>query len=178
MNDRFEVIYADPPWRYEHPVSDSRKIENHYPTMELEEIKSMAIPSAENSVLFMWTTAPKLQEGLDVMKAWGFNYRSCLIWDKQVMGLGYWFRISHEILLVGIKGKFSPPEPSLRIDSIFREKRGEHSKKPERIKYLIEKWYPNKSKIELFARNKSLGWSVFGNETNKFSGKRLKEFLK
>ena len=136
---KYQIIYADPPWRYEHPVSNSRKIENQYPTMELEEIKRLSVPAEENSVLFLWATAPKLLEGLEVMKDWGFNYRSCLVWDKQVLGMGYWFRNQHELLLVGIKGKFSPPPPSQRISSILKEKRGAHSHKPDFMKQFIPK---------------------------------------
>jgi N6-adenosine-specific RNA methylase IME4 len=169
---KYQVIYADPPWRYEHPISDSRKIENQYPTMELDEIKNLRVPSEDNSVLFLWATAPKLQEAMEVLQAWGFNYRTCAIWDKEVIGMGYWFRNQHEILLVGIKGEFSPPEPESRISSILREPRGKHSAKPDFIKYLIGEWYPNKTKIELFARKNQpnlfqqdqISWAVWGNE--------------
>lgn len=163
----YQVIYADPPWRYEFPISLSRKIENQYPTMSLEEIGSMKIPSEKDSVLFMWSTAPKLEESLQIMKLWGFVYRSHAIWDKDKLGMGYWFRISHEILLVGLKGKFKCPEPSMRIKSIFKQKIRRHSSKPYLVKELIEKWYPEASKIELFSRHKSIGWDVFGNDENK-----------
>ena len=161
---RYEVIYADPPWRYEHPVSNSRKIENQYPTMELEEIKKLQVPSAENSVLFLWATAPKLQEALEVMLSWGFTYRSCLVWDKEIIGMGYWFRNRHELLLVGIKGKFSPPKATERISSVVRFKREKHSQKPKYIRRMIGNWYSNNSKLEMFARERMEGWDCFGNE--------------
>lgn len=165
---KYQIIYADPPWEYRHCASNSRKIENQYPTMKLEDIKSLSIPAENNSVLFLWTTAPKLAEGLEVMRAWGFDYRSCMIWDKGVIGMGYWFRIQHEILLVGVKGEFSPPSPFARRSSILRVHRGEHSDKPDQVRYMIDSWYPDCSKVELFARNHTpllkTNWDVWGNE--------------
>lgn len=168
---KYQVIYADPPWRYEHHISNSRRIENQYPTMALEDIKSLQIPALENSVLFMWATAPKLLESFEVMEAWGFTYRSCLVWDKQVLGMGYWFRNQHEFLLVGVRGKVSPPPAPLRISSVYRESRQTHSVKPAGLKQLIREWYPEASKVELFARQNSEGlfeegegWDVWGNE--------------
>ena len=87
------MIYADPPWRYEHCETDSRQIENQYPTMSLDEICAINIPT-DDAILFMWTTAPKLVEGLKVVEAWGFNYRSCAIWDKQNIEWGIIFAFS------------------------------------------------------------------------------------
>ena len=103
----YDVIMSDPPWRYDFSNTDNRKIENHYPTMTLEEIKALKVPSANNSVCYMWATAPKLLEALDVLSAWGFTYKSQMAWDKEIMGMGYWFRGQHELLLVGTKGKFT-----------------------------------------------------------------------
>lgn len=109
--NKYDVILADPPWRYEFSETQSREIENQYPTMELDQIKALKVPAADNSILLLWTTAPKLEEGMAVMNAWGFKYRSCAVWDKEKLGMGYWFRIQHELLLVGVKGDFHPPEP-------------------------------------------------------------------
>ena len=164
--NKYQVIYADPAWRYDYSISNSRKIENQYPTMDLNDIKELKVNDIadENCVLFLWATAPKLTEALEVMQSWGFNYRTCLIWDKEVIGMGYWFRNQHELLLVGTKGKISPPNPKERISSIFKEKRGKHSKKPDRIRELIAEWYKNSLKIELFARQKYEGWDYWGNE--------------
>lgn len=161
---KYQIIYADPPWRYRHCASNSRRIENVYPTMILEDIKNLPIPTDKNSVLYLWATTAKLTEAIDVMKAWGFDYRSSLVWDKGIIGMGYWFRGQHEFLLVGVQGKFSPPPQSQRVSSILRQKRAGHSKKPDIIKLLIEGWYPDKTKIELFARQKTEGWDVWGNE--------------
>jgi len=163
-NKKYEVIYADPPWRYSFSKSNSRKIENQYPTMTVKEICELEVPSEKNSVLYLWTTTPKLIEGLQVMKAWGFTYKSQAIWDKEVMGMCYWFRGQHEILLVGTKGKFSPPPAPLRKSSVFRFKRSKHSKKPDEIRDLIASWFPDTTKLEMFARMAPKGWDTWGNE--------------
>ena len=160
----FDVVYADPPWRYGFSKSDSRKIENQYPTMSLAEICALNVPSAKDSVLYLWTTAPKLLEGLEVMKAWGFEYKTQAVWDKEKIGMGYWFRGQHEILLVGTKGKFSPPQQSARTGSVYRFRRGQHSKKPDEVRELISTWFPNASRLEMFCRFPALGWTIWGNE--------------
>lgn len=162
--NKYDVILADPPWKYEFSETQTREIENHYPTMELEDIKTLKVPAADNAILLLWTTAPKLEESFEVLNAWGFKYRSCAVWDKERKGMGYWFRIQHELLLVGVKGNFSPPEPENRVDSVIRSPRGEHSRKPACIHEMIEGMFPNGTKIELFARNTRPGWSSWGNE--------------
>lgn len=162
---KYNVIYADPPWEYEHSMTNSRKIENQYPTMKLEEIKSMKIPSSEDSVLFLWATAPKLEEAISVMNAWNFIYRTCSVWNKEIIGMGYWFRNQHELLLVGCKGNFSPPEVEKRISSVYSEKRSEHSKKPEYYYQLIESMFPDGKYLELFSRKQNNNkWTVYGNQ--------------
>ena len=162
---KYQIIYADPPWQYKKAtVPPNRKIENHYPTMPIDDILKLNIPSEKNCILYLWVTYPFLKEGLQVIDSWGFNYKSCMIWDKEIIGCGYWFRGQHELLLVGVKGKVKSPPNSLRISSVFRERRTKHSKKPEKIKTLISLWYPEKTKIELFAREKTEGWDVWGNE--------------
>lgn len=160
----FSVIYADPPWKYDFSETTSREIESKYPTMTVEQIASMEIPSAENAVLFLWATAPKLLEALEIIKAWGFSYRTNAVWDKEIIGMGYWFRGQHEFLLVGTKGNVSPPEQSARVSSVIRQKRSEHSKKPGITYEIIEKMFPNQKRIELFARNEREGWESWGNE--------------
>jgi len=163
---KYQIIYADPPWRYSFSKSDSRKIENQYPTLTLEQIKALHIPTANNAVLYLWATAPKLLEALAVMKAWGFTYKTQSIWDKQKIGMGYWFRGQHEILLVGTKGKFSPPPQNQRESSVFSEARNKHSKKPQHYRDFLVAAFPNTSRIELFARKQHDGWDVWGNEVN------------
>lgn len=159
----YDVILADPPWNYNFSQSKSREIENQYPTMDVEEIKEKDIPSSEDSVLFLWATAPKLEEALEVMDAWGFDYVTNAVWDKEKMGMGYWFRNRHELILVGKKGNHSPPSEDERIESVIREERKEHSKKPK-IHEFLEKWWPDSNYLELFGREKREGWVVWGDE--------------
>jgi len=168
MPKKYQVIYADPPWRYDFSKSKTRKIENQYPTMSLQEIKDLVydLPIDTNAVLYLWATAPKLLEALEVMKAWQFEYKTQAVWDKEIIGMGYWFRGQHEILLVGVKGKFSPPLPEFRVSSVFKERRGKHSKKPEFVRDMIGESFKEFDKLELFARQKADGWDSWGNEVN------------
>jgi|SRR3990167_4906133 len=170
-NKKYQIILADPPWRYDFSKDSADTIENHYPTMSVDEICALQVPSEDNAVLYLWATAPKLKEALNVMEAWGFNYKTHAIWDKGWIGMGYWFRGQHELLLVGVKGNFSPPQAEQRISSVMKQKKSEHSAKPEGIRQLIGEWYPDKTKLELFARSnndslfqKGIKWDVFGNE--------------
>lgn len=161
-----QVILADPPWRYGFAPSASRRIENQYPTMDLGDILRYQFPCAENAVLFLWGTAPKLPEALQVMAAWGFEYKSSAVWNKVRVGMGYWFRGVHELLLVGTRGHFSPPPPAARVPSIITETRGRHSAKPAAVYELIERAYPDAPKLELFARARRPGWQAIGNEVS------------
>ena len=161
---KYQVIYADPPWRYDFSKDNADKIEKHYPTMDIEDIKGLKIPSDDNAVLYLWATAPKLLEALSVMKAWGFKYKTQAVWDKTWIGMGYWFRGQHEILLVGVKGKFSPPISDNRVSSVYVEKKSKHSKKPEYFRIMIENSFKDFDKLELFCRYPKEGWDVWGNE--------------
>lgn len=114
IGKRYQVIYADPPWEYRHCASDNRKIENHYQTMTAIDLKNLSIPAEDNSVLFLWVTAPKVAEAIALMAAWGFDYRSCMIWDKEIIGLGYWSRVQHELMFVGVKGSIPPPDTEFK----------------------------------------------------------------
>lgn len=127
-------------------------------------LKEIGILFAQNSVLYLWATAPKLLWAIEVMEAWGFTYKTNAVWDKQIMGMGYWFRGRHELVLVGTMGKFSPPEPSRRRSSIFHEKRMGHSVKPKSLQEHIEAAFPKARKIELFAREPRDGWMVWGDQ--------------
>lgn len=160
----YEVILADPPWRYQFSETQSREIENHYPTMDLENIKSLKVPSADNAVLFLWATAPKLEEALEVLNAWGFTYKTCAVWDKERIGMGYWFRGQHELLLLGTKGTFPTPEPSARVSSVIHSVRERHSTKPEVVYEIIESMFPDRTYLEMFCREPRKGWEVWGNE--------------
>jgi N6-adenosine-specific RNA methylase IME4 len=163
---KYQVIYADPPWRYDFSKSNSREIENQYSTMDVDAICSLRVPSDQDAVLYLWATAPKLLEALKVMAAWGFTYKTHAIWDKEIIGMGYWFRGQHELLLVGVKGTFSPPLQALRTSSVIRSRRNKHSRKPTEIVELISTWYPDHYKLEMFARQKQDGWDCWGNEVD------------
>jgi N6-adenosine-specific RNA methylase IME4 len=165
---RFPIILADPPWRYDFSKDDADEIENQYPTQTIEEICAHPVASValDDCILFMWTTSPKLEESFQVIKAWGFQYRTCAIWDKAWIGPGYYFRQRHELLLIATRGAVPVPRPTDRPDSIFVEKRTEHSKKPEITYQLIEQMYPELPKLELFARQPREGWQVWGNEAS------------
>lgn len=164
---QWNLIYADPPWRYEFVVDSNDAIENHYPTMDVDDICDLDVPSitAGDAVIFLWTTAPKLPEGLKVLEAWGFRYSTCIIWEKSGLGMGLYARINHEILLIGAKGSPGVPLPANRPASVVKEPKEEHSRKPEAFRTLIETMYPTAKRIELFRRGDApRGWSVWGNE--------------
>ena len=163
-NGPFELIYADPPWQLGNPAS-AYAPENHYPTMPLEKIKAFEVPAADDAVLFLWAVASKLPQALEVIKAWGFEYKTCLTWVKKSIGLGTWVRHRHEHLLIGRRGNYPPPDPEDRPDSVIEAPRGAHSAKPALAYELIERAYPRASKLELFARGvPRSGWSAWGNE--------------
>ena len=165
----FEIIYADPPWKYDFSKSKSRSIETHYQTMELGDIcdlfkKQPQCKIANNAILFLWATAPKIREALKVLDSWNFGYKTQAIWIKDKIGMGYYFRGQHEILLIGGIGKPLVPLPSNRQSSVIDSPRSEHSAKPEAFYDLIETMYPNRSYLELFARNTRDGWESWGND--------------
>lgn len=165
QDERFPVLYVDPPWRYEGvETPDARKIENQYPTMNAEDLAALAVPADEDCVLFLWVTSPKLSEGLHLLEAWGFEYRTCMVWVKDRIGMGYYARQQHELLLIGKRGSLPVPDPSDRPSSVITAPRGEHSSKPARVYELIERMYPDYRRCELFARTERPGWSAWGNQ--------------
>jgi N6-adenosine-specific RNA methylase IME4 len=161
----FDIVYADPPWRYDFSRTENRAIENQYPTMELKDICKLKIPSADDSVLLLWATAPKLLEAFEVIKGWGFEYKTNMVWVKDKIGMGYYVRGRHELLLISVKGKPKVPATIDRQDSVIFGSRKEHSEKPHSVYDFIESSYPDSKYIEIFARNKhSDKWQVWGNE--------------
>jgi N6-adenosine-specific RNA methylase IME4/ParB-like chromosome segregation protein Spo0J len=163
----YGVIYADPPWSFKVYNADSgldSAADAHYPCMETEAIKALRVPAADNCVLFLWSTAPHLPEALDVMGAWGFGYRTHLIWKKDKTGLGYWLRNQHEVLLIGVRGDVPSPAPGDRFSSVVEAPRTAHSVKPDVIAEMIERMFPNMPRVELFARKARPTWDAWGNE--------------
>ena len=162
--EEFEIVLADPPWRYDFSGTKCRKIENNYPTATIEDICKHAPKTTENAILFLWATAPKLREAMQVVDAWGFEYKTHAIWDKCKIGMGYWFRGQHELLIVATKGNASPPIAENRVSSIFKEPRGEHSKKPDCVYEWIESAFVSYKKLEMYARSNRPGWHSWGAE--------------
>jgi N6-adenosine-specific RNA methylase IME4/ParB-like chromosome segregation protein Spo0J len=163
----YPVIFADPPWRYDYAETDNRVIENQYPTMVIEDICALPVASiaTDDCVLFLWATSPKLIEALDVVKAWGFTYKTCMVWAKDKIGMGYYARQQHELLLIATRGAPPTPAPADRPSSVITAARGEHSAKPDEFYAVIERMYPALPKIELFCRSPRDGWSAWGNQS-------------
>ena len=160
----FQILYADPPWQLGNPDGPYAP-EKHYATLPLAEIKALAVPAAEEGLLFLWAVNSLLLQALEVMQAWGFTYVTNLIWVKPSIGLGRWTRNRHEVLLLGRRGDFAAPELEDLPDSVVEAPRGRHSQKPALVRTLIECMSPRASKVELFARGKAPpGWVFWGNE--------------
>lgn len=133
--------------------------------MTLEDIRALEVEAlaAPDAVLFLWATAPLLPGGLSVVDAWGFAYKTCMVWDKERMGLGHWVRVQHELLLIATRGK--PSLPAVKdTRSVIREPRGKHSSKPNQARHDIEKMFPQAKRLELFARGRFDDWDAWGNE--------------
>jgi len=164
--NKFNLIYADPPWQYDFAATENRKIENHYPTMEVDAICELEVNKLahDDCVLFLWATSPKLPEAIRVVEAWGFEYKTCMVWNKDKIGMGYYARQKHELLLIATCGQPPVPAENARPDSVIDAPRGEHSAKPDVFYDLIEQMYPSAKRIELFARGSRDGWHVWGNE--------------
>jgi N6-adenosine-specific RNA methylase IME4 len=161
------VLVADPPWRFLRKISDSRDVENHYPTMTLDDI--CALPVAEiatvDAILFLWTISSHLVEALEVIRRWGFTYKTHGIWVKSgPPGQGHYFRQQHEVLLLAVRGAMPTPSTAARVSSVIQAPRGRHSEKPETVYEIIEAMYPAVPKVELFARKRRPGWTAWGDQ--------------
>lgn len=160
---KFGTILADPPWRYGNQATRAAT-NNHYDTMSVDELCQLPIAemAADDGHLHLWTTNAFLPEAFNVIDAWGFEYRSCFVWVKPQMGIGNYWRVSHEFLLLGIRGNAkSFSNHSLKSWGQFD--RGKHSAKPEEVRGLIEQASPGPY-LELFGRSAVNGWTVFGNQ--------------
>jgi N6-adenosine-specific RNA methylase IME4/ParB-like chromosome segregation protein Spo0J len=157
----FNVIVADPPWRYESGASLP------YPTMALEDIKALPVRDIadENSVLWLWTTNAHLRVAFEVVESWGFEYKTLLTWVKDRIGTGDWLRGQTEHCILSARGR-----PVLQLSNQTTALNGirrEHSRKPEEFYALVDQLCPG-SKVELFSRQERHGWRAFGNQTDKF----------
>ena len=164
--EKFAIILADPAWEYDFSRSDSRQIDNQYLPTPLEDMKRLKLPAADDCVLFMWATSPKLPEAIELMEAWGFEYKTGMVWVKDKIGMGYYARQKHELLLIGTKGNLQLPDEDKRPESVIVAPRTGHSEKPEIVHEIIETMYPTYKKLEMFARKAREGWEVWGDEAH------------
>lgn len=170
----FKTILADPPWQYRSRSTGGSMTSgsaNKYPVMSLEELCAMRsaidrIRDPNGSCLFLWATVPMLLEAFEVMKAWGYKYKTMITWHKLLpkgkLGLGYWFRGEVELLLFGIHRRVPAFRSRLRnhIESVSPG----HSKKPKEVYALIEAAGAPEPRIELFAAEERIGWNCWGLE--------------
>ena len=173
---KYATIYADPPWRFQNRTGkvapESKKL-NRYETMSLEEIEDLPVGeiAAEKSHLYLWVPNALLPDGLAVMKAWGFEYKGNIIWEKvrkdgqpDGRGVGFYFRNVTEILLFGIRGENNRTlAPARSQVNLIRTQKREHSRKPDEIIPIIERCSPGPF-LELFARGDREGWDMWGNQ--------------
>ena len=175
---KFKTILADPPWQFQNrtgKVAPEHKRLNRYPTMKLEEIKALPVAEVadENSHLYLWVPNALLIEGLSVMEAWGFQYKTNIVWEKirndggpDGRGVGFYFRNVTELLLFGVRGSHVRTlAPGRSQVNLIRAKKREHSRKPDEMIELIERCSPGPY-LELFARGQREGWTLWGNQAN------------
>lgn len=175
-NKKYDIIYADPPWKYNARNNLNTRFGGgamgHYSVMTIEQIMSLPIKdiTSDNCALFLWVTYPHLIEQLEVIKAWGFEYKTLGFgWvktnkhnDKPFFGIGYYTKSNIETCLLAVKGKMKPISNS--ISNVIISPKMEHSKKPDEVRDKIVQLFGNRPRIELFARQQSDDWDCWGNE--------------
>lgn len=172
---KYDIIYADPPWIYKTwsgKGKEKKSAENHYACMCKEDIQALPVPRicSNDCVLFLWVTFPCLEEGLELIKKWGFTYKTCgFNWVKKnkkadtfFMGCGYWTRANSELCLIATKGK--PKRVGKDVPQVCDARIREHSRKPDEIRDRIVRLIGDLPRIELFARQAAFGWDCWGNE--------------
>lgn len=175
---KFKTILADPPWQFQNrtgKVAPEHKRLNRYPTMELDDIKALPVSQVAEDIshLYLWVPNALLPEGLEVMAAWGFRYKTNLVWEKvrkdggpDGRGVGFYFRNVTELLLFGVKGTgMRTLQPARTQVNLVGSQKREHSRKPDEIIDLIEQCSPGPY-LELFARGDREGWTLWGNQAN------------
>ena len=173
QNKKYQIIYADPPWQYKRKAGQGIA-SDHYPTMSLQEICNLPVGNLadKNCALFLWVTFPQLREGLSVIQAWGFQYKTvAFVWVKQnkkadtlFLGLGHWTRSNAEICLLATRGTIR--RKSAYVRQIILSHIEKHSKKPDITRDLIVELMGDLPRLEMFARESTPGWDVWGNEVN------------
>lgn len=161
---KYQCIYADPPWQYNATAAEG-SAHDQYRTISTADLCRWKVPevAADNAHLHMWATSPMLHDALRLLDAWGFEYKSQFIWHKPGKGLGHYWRINHEILLLGVRGELRFIDNS--IDSVLPFPRGKHSAKPAGVRALVERATPG-PRLELFGREQVTGWTVLGNQVS------------
>jgi len=165
--NKYKTILADPPWTYNNKRTGGSMLSGSaqkYPVMSLKEICDLPVAeiSDKDSVLFLWSTIPLIEYGFEVMKSWGYQYKTTIVWKKIThLGMGFWFKGRVEVCLFGIKGKIKPFR--YQKANFIQSKPGKHFEKPQEFFDLIDPIAPL-PKIELFARTKREGWDCWGNE--------------
>lgn len=178
---RFATVLADPPWQFQNrtgKMAPEHKRLSRYPTMTLQEIKDLPVGSVvrDTAHLYLWVPNALLAEGMQVMTHWGFTYKTNLIWYKirkdggpDRRGVGFYFRNVTEVILFGVRGKNARTlQPGRSQENMVCSRKREHSRKPDEQYDLIESCSPGPF-IELFARGPRKGWSVWGNQADKYS---------
>ena len=173
---KYSTIYADPPWQFQNrtgKVAPEHKRLTRYDTMKLEDIKALPISrlSQDKCHLYLWIPNALLPDGLEVMKSWGFEYKTNIIWEKvrhdgqpDGRGVGFYFRNVTEMLLFGVRGdKNRTLSPARSQVNLIRSIKREHSRKPDEIIPIIEACSPGPY-LELFARGARTGWDMWGNQ--------------
>lgn len=175
MTGQYSTILADPPWQFQNrtgKVAPEHRRLLRYPTMELKEIIELPVArlGAAQSHLYLWVPNALLQEGLRVMEAWGFTYKSNLVWHKirkdggsDGRGVGFYFRNVTEMVLFGVRGSMRTLAPGRRQVNLLATRKREHSRKPDEIYDIIESCSPGPY-LEVFARFRRPGWKQWGNE--------------
>lgn len=176
ISAKYKVIYADPPWQFKTYSEKGlgKSADQHYPTMSLSDIKALPVSEIADKgcALFLWTTIPFLRQSFDVMKSWGFEYKTvAFVWIKRnrksdglFCGTGYWTRANSEICMLATRG--NSKRVSASVHQVIISRIEEHSKKPQEARERIVKLMGDVPKIELFARQKVDGWDVWGNEVD------------
>ncbi len=172
---RFGTILADPPWQFMNrtgKMAPEHKRLKRYVTMSLKEIAELPVSriSAPQSHLYLWVPNALILEGLEVMKSWGFNYKTNLVWYKirkdggpDGRGVGFYFRNVTELVLFGVRGNLRTAKPGRTQVNIIRSRKREHSRKPDELYDIIERCSPGPY-LELFARHGRPGWFQWGDE--------------
>jgi N6-adenosine-specific RNA methylase IME4 len=168
---QYHIIYADPPWQYndKRETGDHREstgAEHHYPTMSIDALKEMPVRdmAAKDCALFCWATFPLLPDALDLVKAWGFTYKTAFVWDKGRGAFGHYHNAAAELLIVATRGS-GTPQTDKRADQVQSFASERHSRKPEEWRQLIYSLYPSGPRIELFRRGDApKGWHIWGAE--------------